>query len=66
MYLYVSIFTFVENPEEKDKNEFMDELELMKEIKPHPNIVRLLGCCTRKGTNTNISKILHYIISNAW
>ena len=34
-------------PEEKQA--LIKELEIMKMIQPHPNIVSLLGCCTQTG-----------------
>ena len=27
----------------------LSELEVMKSLKPHPHVVRLIGCCTEKG-----------------
>ncbi|XP_033101950.1 uncharacterized protein LOC117105051 isoform X2 [Anneissia japonica] len=35
---------------EDDKKDFDNELALMKKMAPHPNIIRLLGACTRIGT----------------
>ena len=28
----------------------LTELEVMKSMQPHPHVVRLIGCCTEKGT----------------
>lgn len=33
----------------KDRKSLIDELEFMKTMSPHPNIVGLVGCCTRTG-----------------
>ncbi|XP_028412687.1 hemicentin-1-like isoform X1 [Dendronephthya gigantea] len=34
----------------KDRKALIDELEFMKTMSPHPNIVGLVGCCTRSET----------------
>lgn len=36
-----------ENADQQQKKEFLNELELMKPMAPHPNIVGLVGCCTK-------------------
>lgn len=37
----------------------IQELEVMKMLEPHPNVVRLLGCCTEKGIAPgNLIKII--------
>ena len=28
----------------------LTELQVMKSMQPHPHVVRLIGCCTEKGT----------------
>ena len=35
-----------------ESSDLLDELELMKKIKPHSNIINLLGCCTLPGKNS--------------
>jgi fibroblast growth factor receptor 1 len=32
-----------------DKKDLLHELAVMKMLEPHPNVVKLLGCCTDKG-----------------
>ena len=32
-----------------ESSNLLDELELMKKVKPHSNIINLLGCCTTPG-----------------
>ena len=34
-----------------DKKDLLHELAVMKMLEPHPNVVKLLGCCTDKGMN---------------
>ena len=36
---------------ESEKRDLLQELAIMKLLDPHPNVVRLLGCCTEKGNN---------------
>ena len=41
------MFLFSENVQEKDKEDFVTELQLMMKLEPHPRVVKLLGCCTK-------------------
>lgn len=34
------------NATEKDRKDFASELQVMKLLEPHPNVITLLGCCT--------------------
>ena len=38
-----------ENVPETDKRELLSELEIMKQLKPHPHVIKLLGCVTESG-----------------
>jgi fibroblast growth factor receptor 1 len=38
-----------ESASEKEKKDLVQELAVMKMLDPHPNVVKLLGCCTEKG-----------------
>ena len=38
---------FVENSSKSDLRDLMSELDLLKKLKPHPNVIRLLGCVTK-------------------
>lgn len=44
----VAVKTLKENAGEREKRDLLSELEVMKMLDPHPNIVRLLGCCIDK------------------
>jgi len=46
--LTVAIKTLKESAAEKDKKDLLQELAVMKMLDPHPNVVKLLGCCTEK------------------
>ena len=45
----VAIKTLKTNATDKDRKDLLNELAVMKTLEPHPNVVRLLGCCTEKG-----------------
>jgi len=45
--IVVALFVVPENADQQQKKEFLDELELMKSMAPHQNIVGLVGCCTK-------------------
>ncbi|XP_074603538.1 tyrosine kinase receptor Cad96Ca [Brevipalpus obovatus] len=42
----VAVKTIKDSAPEKDRRDLMNELEIMKSLEPHPNVVSLLGCCT--------------------
>lgn len=39
----------LESDSETARRDLLAELELLKLIDPHPNVIGLLGCCTRQG-----------------
>ncbi|GFY63863.1 tyrosine kinase receptor Cad96Ca [Trichonephila inaurata madagascariensis] len=41
----VAVKTLKENASEKEKKDLLNEIEVMKLLDPHPNVVTLLGCC---------------------
>ncbi|EDO39124.1 predicted protein [Nematostella vectensis] len=44
----VAVKTLKSTAQKKDKTDFLTELNLMKSLRPHPHVVRLIGCCTRQ------------------
>ncbi|XP_069969180.1 tyrosine kinase receptor Cad96Ca isoform X2 [Bactrocera oleae] len=44
----VAVKTLKENATESEKKDLMSEIEVMKSLEPHINVVRLLACCTDK------------------
>lgn len=44
----VAVKTLKENASDKERSDLLQELQVMKMLEPHPNVVRLLGCCTEK------------------
>ncbi|CAG2108269.1 unnamed protein product, partial [Medioppia subpectinata] len=42
----VAVKTLKENASEKERKDLLTELEIMKMLEPHPNVVTLLGSCT--------------------
>ncbi|XP_014214742.1 tyrosine kinase receptor Cad96Ca [Copidosoma floridanum] len=44
----VAVKTLKENASERERLDLAQELKVMKCLDPHPNIVRLLGCCTER------------------
>ena len=43
-----------ENASEAERKDLLSELELMKQLKPHPYIIKLLGCVTTSGKYWNV------------
>ena len=42
---------FTDDATERDLRDLVQEIELMKTIGHHTNIINMLGCCTQKGKN---------------
>ncbi|XP_022810419.1 proto-oncogene tyrosine-protein kinase receptor Ret-like [Stylophora pistillata] len=45
----VAVKMLKENASESEKKDLLSELELMKQLKPHPHVIKLLGCVTKSG-----------------
>ena len=45
---------FAENASESERKDLLSELELMKQLKPHPYVIKLLGCVTKSGKYWNV------------
>lgn len=57
----VAVKTLKESASEKDKKELIQELGVMKMLETHPNVVRLLGCCTGGTEKDPIFVIMEYV-----
>lgn len=44
----VAVKTLKENATERERLDLAQELKVFKSLEPHPNVVRLLGCCTER------------------
>ena len=42
-------FFFLENAPASDKKDLLSEVDVMKKLKPHPHVIKLLGCVTETG-----------------
>ena len=40
---------FLASAPESDRSDLLSELEVMRTLKPHPHVIRLLGCVTETG-----------------
>ncbi|XP_011312688.1 tyrosine kinase receptor Cad96Ca [Fopius arisanus] len=54
----VAVKTLKENATEREHLDLTQELKVMKSLEPHPNVVRLIGCCTERAP---IFVILEYV-----
>lgn len=53
-----AVKTLKENASDAERNDLLSELQVLKSLEPHINVVRLLGCCTEKDP---IFVILEYV-----
>ena len=54
---------FLGSAPESDRRDLLSELEVMKTLKPHPHVIRLLGCVTESGKKKyDISEVLKIIV----
>ncbi|XP_044005489.1 F-actin-uncapping protein LRRC16A-like [Aphidius gifuensis] len=44
----VAVKTLKENATERERIDLAQKLKVMKTLEPHPNVVRLIGCCTER------------------
>lgn len=44
----VAVKTLKQNATQKEKEDLLDELDVMKMLEPHPNVVTLIGCCAEQ------------------
>ena len=57
---------FLASAPESDRRDVLSELEVMKTLKPHPHVMRLLGSVTETGKKKyNISEVLKIIVRTA-
>ena len=56
----------VENAPVNDKKDLLSELDLMKKLRPHPHVIKLMGCVTKTGKIAKIFVILHRLFSQIW
>ena len=42
-------FFFLANAPASDKKDLLSEVDVMKKLKPHPHVIKLLGCVTETG-----------------
>ena len=63
MYLSLS-FSPIEHATEDDKRSFLEELNIMKSIPWHENIISLIGCITISGNAETIINISYLVFSS--
>ena len=56
----------VENAPDNDRKDLLSELDLMKKLRPHPHVIKLMGCVTKTGKIGRILVILHRLFSQIW
>ena len=47
-------FSFAVNSPDSDRRDLLRELDTMKQLKPHPHVIKLLGCVTETGKLFNL------------
>ena len=59
--LFVFMLLFTDSATHLDEEDLYAELNIMKKIKPHPNIINLLGYCTKPSEKSIYLSIYMYI-----
>ena len=49
IYLFIYLFSYEANATGKDKQDMTTELNVMMSLKPHPHVLKLIGCCSSSG-----------------
>ena len=50
----MDFFFSVANAPDSDRKDLLSELELMKKLKPHPHVIKLMACVTESGKRIRI------------
>lgn len=58
----VAVKTLKENASEKEKADLLQELNVMKNLGTHPNVVRLIACCTDMVREDQLSYDIRFYI----
>ena len=45
---------YIANAPDSDRKDLLSELELMKKLKPHPHVIKLVACVTESSKRINI------------
>lgn len=53
-YPFTVCLQLADNARETDREDLMSELEMMKKLKPHPHVIKLMGCVTESGNSIDI------------
>ena len=66
--LSYGIFVFlIANAPTSDREDLLSELELMKSLKPHPHVIKLIACVTESGNGDSFSltslRIIAFLIN---
>ena len=63
-HIVIISFSYEARATSKDKQDVITELNVMKRLKPHPHVLKLIGCCSISGKSgpTVIKTILVCII----
>ncbi|XP_049839278.1 mucin-19-like isoform X1 [Schistocerca gregaria] len=56
----VAVKTVKEDASQRDKDDLLREMEIMKTLGAHPNVVTLLGCCTEQEPHLLIMEYVMY------
>ena len=49
LYFFTFFFSYEANATGKDKQDMITELNVMMSLKPHPHVLKLIGCCSSSG-----------------
>ena len=47
-------WSMVENATDENRQDLLAELNMMKKLEPHQNVIQLLGCVTKSGLPVNL------------
>lgn len=49
LFLTLNFISILAHATESERKDLLSELEIMKRLKPHPHVIKLLGCVTTSG-----------------
>ena len=63
--LYLSICKTPENATDENRQDLLAELNTMKKLEPHQNVIQLLGCVTKSGKRVKRVSLVAVLRSSA-
>lgn len=66
IFLFVFFLYEIEDASEKEKRDLLSEMSVLKNLDPHPHVIRLYGCVSTEGTFNKAVMIHRRLVDRMW